>query len=270
MNSGSLNVVIVTPEMVPFSKVGGLADVIGALPDEIASLGCDLRIFTPLYKSIDRDKFGIEKSGVDSFSVPVGGEMKKVELFNAKKPGTGIDIFFIYNSEYYDREGLYYNPENGKAYEDEPERTVFFNRAVLEGIKRLDLYPDIVHCNDYHTGLIPAYIDLEESEDEHFSGTGTIFSIHNIAYQGNYEEDFIETAGLESSLFYPMSPFEYWGGVNVMKIGIMYAGIVTTVSETYAEEIKESEKYGHGMEGILRDDDLTVIGILNGIDTDVW
>jgi starch synthase len=270
MNADPMKIVVVTPEMVPFSKVGGLADVIGALPDEIASLGHDIKIFTPLYSSIDRKKFRIKNSGLDSFQVPVGGEAKDVELFTSKKPGTDIDIFFIHNEGYYDREGIYYNPENGEAYSDEPERTAFFNRAVVEAIRKLDLYPDVIHCNDFHTGLIPAYIDLEEKDDEHFAGTGTLFSIHNMAYQGNYGEDFIETAGLSKSLFYPMSPFEYWGGVNVMKIGIMYAGIVTTVSETYAEEIKESEKYGHGMEGILRDECLTVIGILNGIDTDIW
>ncbi|MFO7914692.1 MAG: glycogen/starch synthase [Candidatus Krumholzibacteriales bacterium] len=270
MNTESLNVIIATPEIVPFSKVGGLADVIGALPDELADLGCQVRIFTPLYSTIDREKFGITRMDMDSFSVSVGGRLKEAGIYSAKKPGTDIDVYFLHNTEYYDREGIYYKPENGEAYRDEPERTVFFNRAVIESIKVLDLYPDVIHCNDFHTGLIPAYIDLEEKEDSHFRSTGTLFSIHNMAYQGNYEKDFIETAGLDDSLFYPMSPFEYWGGVNVMKIGIMYAGIVTTVSETYAEEIKESEKYGHGMEGILRDEDLTVIGILNGIDTDTW
>lgn len=270
MKKESLNVVIVTPEMVPFSKVGGLADVIGALPDEISSLGCTVRIFTPLYNSIDRDKFNITPTGIENLEIPVGGVKRTAELYSAKKPDTDIDVFFIYNSEYYDREGVYYKPETGEAYDDEPERTVFFNRSVIEAIKKLDLHPDIIHCNDFHTGLIPAYIALEEEGEEHFDNAGTVFSIHNMAYQGNFERDFIETAGIDPSQFYTMSPFEYWGGVNVMKIGIMYAGVVSTVSETYAEEIKSSERYGHGMEGILRDREKSVIGILNGIDTDIW
>ena len=113
-------------------------------------------------------------------------------------------------------------------------------------------------------------ISLEESEDEHFKGTGTVFSIHNLAYQGNYDADFIRKAELDPDIFYPMSPFEYYGGVNVMKVGIIYTDLLSTVSRTYAEEITLSNRYGHGMEGILWERRKDIVGILNGIDNDVW
>ncbi|HMA75974.1 MAG TPA: glycogen/starch synthase [Candidatus Krumholzibacteriaceae bacterium] len=270
MKPENLNIAIISSEIVPFSKVGGLADVIGALPDEIARKGCEITIFTPLYKSIRKNDFNIKKESINVPAVKVDGKEKRVQIFSAKKPGTDIKVYFIYNEQYYDRDGIYTVPETGEAFEDEDERTIFFNRAVIAAVKKLDIYPDVVHANDFHCGLIAPLISLEESQDKHFEKTGTVFSIHNLAYQGNYKADFIRKAGLDSDLFYPMGPFEYYGGVNVMKAGIIYSDIISTVSKKYAEEITLSKKYGHGMEKILwerRDD---IIGILNGIDTDIW
>ncbi len=270
MKQNQLKVVIVSPEMVPFSKVGGLADVIGALPDKLAAEDCNITIFTPLYKSTDRKKFKIKEEKIKNLKVSVSGKKRDIQIFSAKKPGTDIMVYFIYNSEYYDREGIYTFPETGEAFEDEDERTIFFNRAVIAAIKKLDIYPDVIHCNDFHSGLIPSLISLEESEDEHFKNAGTVFSIHNLAYQGNYDADFIKKAELDPDLFYSMSPFEYYGGVNVMKAGIVYSGLISTVSRAYAEEITLSNQYGHGLEGLLWERRKDIIGILNGIDTEVW
>jgi len=270
MKEKKLKLAIVSPEIVPFSKVGGLADVIGALPDEIEKKGSEVTIFTPLYRSVDREKFGLQKVEGEALAVPVGGEEFGLEIFSAKKPGTGIDVYFLYNGELYDREGIYTVPDSGEAFRDEEERTVFFNRAVLTAMKSLDLNPDVIHCNDFHSGLIPALIELEERGKTILGDAATVFSIHNLAYQGNYGSDFMDKAGFDRSLFHPTSPFEYWGGVNVMKLGIIYSDIISTVSETYAEEITGSEEYGHGLEGVLRDRREYLIGILNGIDNEAW
>jgi starch synthase len=266
-----MNIVIVTTEIVPFSKVGGLADVMGALPDSLERLGCTVSIITPLYKSIDRKTFGIEpEPNVPELSVTVGDRMDSFHVHSTLKPGTGIKVYFIVNRHFYGRKGIYTVPETGAAFKDEDERTVFFNRAVIETIKACGLYPDVVHCNDFHTGLIPACLVHEESDDPHFSQTGTVFSVHNLAYQGNFESDFLGVAGFDDSFFMPLSPFEYWGKVNVMKIGLSYTGLISTVSKTYAEEIMSSAEYGYGMEDILRSRKEDVVGILNGIDLKTW
>ena len=267
----SLAVILVTTEIVPFSKVGGLADVMGALPGELEMIGCSVSIMTPLYSSIDRASFGIkEKKAKKELSVPVGDEKETFTINEAKMPGTGIDLFFIGSDRFYGRPGIYTVPETGEAFPDEAERTVFFNRAVIEAIKALDLHPDVVHCNDFHSGLIPVYIVLEEENDPHFAGTGTVFSVHNLAYQGIFEKDFLELAGLDEELFAPMGPFEYWGRVNVMKAGLLFSGLISTVSKTYAKEITTTDEYGYGLEGVLRSRKKDLIGILNGIDMDAW
>jgi len=270
MTSSEIKVAMVTTEVVPFSKVGGLADVVGALPGELEKLGCDMTIFTPLYSSIDRKKYGIEKveeTGV--MQARVGDAGFEFELARAVMPGTGITVYFIDNDHFYDR-GDIYTTEEGEGFEDEDERTIFFNRAVIESVKALGMSPDVIHCNDFHSGLIPVYVAVEEEKDDLLGEAGTVFSVHNLAYQGIFEPDFIEKAGLDPRLFRPMSPFEFWGRVNVMKMALMFSGLISTVSRTYAEEITTSEEYGYGLEGVLRYRKKDLIGILNGIDPDAW
>ena len=228
--SVGLHVVIVTTEIVPYSKVGGLADVMGALPDKVEEIGSRVTVFTPLYSSIDTKKFGITKvSRPAKLAATVGGERVPFSLRRAKKQGTDIEVYFVENDRFYGRKGIYTVWETGEAFEDEAERTVVFNRAVMECIKALDLYPDVIHCNDFHSGLIPAYVSLEEGDDPHFEGTGTVFSVHNLAYQGVFDPSFLDTAGLDRELFTPAGPFEFWGKVNVMKIGLVFSGLVSTV-----------------------------------------
>lgn len=267
----STHIVLVTTEIVPYSKVGGLADVMGALPDELEEIGCGVTIFTPLYSSIDRSEFGIKKvTSHTGLTASVAGKEVPFALFGAKKPETSIDVYFVESERFYGRKGIYTIPETGEAFVDEDERTVFFNRAVIESIKALDLHPDVIHCNDFHSGLIPAYVSLEEGDDPHFEGTGTIFSVHNLAYQGIFEPSFLETAGLDRVLFTPTGPFEFWGKVNVMKIGLIFSGLISTVSKTYAKEITTTDEYGYGLEGVLRSRKKDLVGILNGIDPEAW
>jgi starch synthase len=266
-----IHVVFVTTEIVPFSKVGGLADVMGALPDALEQLGCVVSIVTPLYASIDRKAFGIQpEPDLGPLSAPVGGKRRRFKVHSARKPGTGVKVYFIENRHFYGRSGIYTNPDTGEGFKDEDERTVFLNRAVVETIQAAGEAPDVIHCNDFHAGLIPAYLRPEVSPRQGFDGTAIVYSIHNLAYQGIFERAFMTTAGFDARLFAPMSPFEYFGQVNAMKIGICYSDIVSTVSPTYAKEISTTEEYGLGLEGILRDRGDALVGILNGIDQDVW
>jgi starch synthase len=271
MTKKDLNLVLVTTEIVPFSKVGGLADVLGALPDELEKLAVSVSIFTPLYSSIDRTTFGIRpERGLPTLEVRVAGATERFRVYSCLKPGTSVKVYFIDNDRFYARKGIYTVPETGKAFPDEDERTIFFNRAVIAAMKALRFNPDVIHCNDFHSGLIPAYVNLEESDDPHFAGTGTVFSVHNLAYQGIFGREFMQKAGFNQSLFAPMSLFEFWGRVNVMKIAISYAGIISTVSRTYADEITSTEEFGCGLEGVLRSRKKDLVGILNGIDLNAW
>jgi starch synthase len=271
MAKEELNLVLVTTEIVPFSKVGGLADVMGALPGELEKLGLAVSVFTPLYAAIDRASYGIKpEPGMPMLEVRVAGSLERFRVYSCLKPGTGVRMYFIDNDRFYARKGIYTIPETGKSFPDEDARTIFFNRAVIAAIKALDLSPDVIHCNDFHSGLIPAYMNLEESETPRFATAGTVFSIHNLAYQGIFGRDFLQKAGLSQSLFTPMSPFEFWGKVNLMKIAISYSSIISTVSKTYADEITSTDEYGYGLEGVLRSRRNDLVGILNGIDVDVW
>jgi starch synthase len=130
--------------------------------------------------------------------------------------------------------------------------------------------PDVIHCNDFHSGLIPVLVAKAKETNSHFENTGTVFSVHNLAYQGLFEPDFLEKAGFDPEIFQPMSPFEFWGRVNVMKMALMFSGIVSTVSSTYAKEIATTDEYGYGLEGVLRYRGEDLVGILNGIDPDAW
>ena len=169
MPEKKMKVVLVSTEMVPFSKVGGLADVVGALPDDLERLGCDLVIFTPLYSEVDRKKFKIKpEKNIERMNVPVNGGTVEFGLSSTLKPGTQIKVYFIDNEHFYGRKGIYTVPETGDAYTDEDERVIFFNRAVIESIKRLEIKPDVIHCNDFHSGLIPVYLAIEEDENELF------------------------------------------------------------------------------------------------------
>ena len=270
MAKSKLSVALVSTEVVPYSKVGGLGDVVGSLPDKLEELGCRVVIFTPLYKSIDKKRFGarqVRDAGV--LEAEVAGRKEKFRVYHAVKPGTSIDVFFIDHKGFYGREGIY-TKKTGEAFEDEDERTIFLNRAVLAAMSALKIKPDVVHCNDFHTGLIPAYMKLDETVKAYFQKSSSVFSIHNLAYQGLFGREFMKKAGFDDSLFYPMSPFEFYGKVNVMKIAISYADVISTVSRTYAKEISSSPEYGYGLEGILRARKKELIGVLNGIDIEAW
>ncbi len=267
-----LSVAIVAAEVVPFAKAGGVADVVGALPKELEKIeNLQARVFMPKHKMIDEEKFGLEKiEDIPDLNVPIGQKRENISLFTSRLPNSEVEVYFIGNDTYFDRDGIYTDPKTGLGYPDNAERFIFFSRATLEVLKALQWKPDVLHCNDYHVGLIPAYLKTLYASDPFFKGIATLYSIHNLEYQGVYPKEIMELTGFGWDMFYPMSPFEYWGQINFMKVGLVYADLLNTVSERYAEEIQSGPEYGCGLEGVLRDRSEDLFGIVNGIDYEVW
>jgi starch synthase len=157
-----------------------------------------------------------------------------------------------------------------KDYPDQADRWIFFQRATMEFFKSASPAPDILHCHDHQTGLMPAYLERFYRTDYSYPKTRSVFTIHNMGYQGLFPREVVTRSGFTDSEFYPASPFEFYGTMNFMKVGITYADIITTVSPTYAREIQDSREFGFGLEGVLKERSDSLIGILNGIDEELW
>ena len=255
-----MKVAIVTPEAIPFSKTGGLADVTGTLFKEYQKMSLDAYLFLPFYKKTRecfKDK--VQDTGIE-IDIPLGNTIKKCNVF------TDSNIFFTVNDEYFDRDGLY-----GTSIGEHPDndmRYVFFCKSVLEICKRLDINPDVIHCNDWQTALIPLYLKTLYREESVFEKTRSVLTIHNLGYQGLFGAQTMEITGFNQELFNPEG-IEFYGKVNFLKAGIIGADIITTVSMTYAKEILSPE-HGFGLEGVLKRRTDSIIGIPNGIDYNEW
>lgn len=270
MKGKNLKVLIVSPEVVPFAKTGGLADVAGALPKALASLGHEVKVILPKYKLIDERKFNLKEVPVNLPEITLGEKKEKIGLKSTTVKNSQVEYLFAANDYYFEREELYKDPETGLDYKDNHERFILFARGTLEILKSIGWRPDVVHCNDWQSALIPAYLKTIYAGDPFFKDTVAIFSVHNIAYQGNFPKETFKKIGVKHELFYPTSPFEYWGNCNFLKIGISYADVLNTVSEQYMVEIQSSNEFGYGMEGILRTRTDDLYGVLNGIDYQEW
>lgn len=259
-----LTIAFVSAEVVPFAKEGGLADVAGALPSAIAALGAEVEIFMPLYGNIDRAKYGIKPFDGPAIGVDMAGAHENALIHTGILPGGSVPVYFVANDDYFGRKGVYNDPATGKGFADNARRFIFFQKAVLAFLRSRDRKPDVVHCNDFHTALLPWYLKRDRL------GIASLISIHNLGYQGIEQADVLALAEIPRDQFYAMSPFEFWGAVNMMKIGLVFSDVINTVSPTYAREIQSSAEYGNGLEGVLRDRAADLHGIVNGIDYDVW
>lgn len=257
-------ILFASSEVAPFAKTGGLADVSSSLPAALASLGHQVRAVMPLYRSVMEGDFDLMLLG-NALEVPFRGERLKTSVFQAKR-GRNLMIYFVKRDEFFDRSGLYGTSEGD--YFDNPERFVFFSRAVLHLSKLIGFQPQICHCNDWQTALVPVYLKSLYRDDPFFAHTAAIFTIHNLAYQGVFRPQTMDISGLPSSLF-SIKGLEFYGKMNFMKGGIQFSEIITTVSEKYAEEIQTPE-YGYGLEGVLRDRKDDIWGVLNGVDYASW
>jgi len=254
-------------ECVPFAKTGGLADVAGALPEALVHLGHEVHLIMPLYRQVRQAHPEVLPTAM-RLLVLLGNERLEAEVWEYRpaKPVPGLAIHFIRFDAFFDRGGLYHGPEGD--YGDNARRFSFFGRAVMEFGRLLGGPWDIVHCHDWHTGLIPAYLKTLYAHDPAFAGTRSIMTIHNLAYQGVFDSGNMGWTGLPGELYNPEA-MEFWGSVNFLKTGLVFSDWNTTVSKTYAKEIQTPE-YGHGLDGVLRSRGHKLSGIVNGIDTEVW
>jgi len=260
--AAGMNIVMLAGECLPFAKVGGLADVLGALPRELEKLGFSVSVIIPTYGSIDRARFGFER-------VP-GFDSALFEAYRSTFPGSSAPVFLIGNDQYFSRRGIYTDPETGWDFPDQADRWIFFQRASMDFISAALGPVDILHCHDHQAGLIPAYLERLYRGHAAFARTGSVFTIHNMGYQGVFPGDTMLRTGFDRSEFFPLSPFEFYGMLNFMKVGAVFAESVTTVSETYAWEIQQGPEFGYGLEGVVRSRIDPPIGILNGIDYNAW
>ncbi len=259
-----MKILFVSSEVFPFAKTGGLADVAGALPLALKELGHDVRVVMPKYKAVEKYSNSIDDLNKHIF-VPVGAETKEGKLFEGKL-FESVPIYFLDQPEYYQRDYLY--GEHYQEYPDNASRYIYFCRGVLEASKELGFKPDIIHCNDWQTGLIPVYLKTLYKDDRFFQRTHTVFTIHNLAYQGNFWPLDIPLANLPWDVFH-INGVEFYGKFSFLKGGLIYSDVLTTVSKTYKEEICTPE-HGFGMEGVLRSREKDLFGILNGVDYTKW
>ncbi len=264
-----MKIAFVSAEVYPFSKVGGLGDVAGALPLELATLGGEIMVITPRYGSIDRSDFNIEDSPY-RFTVKLGNEAIDCGLSRWQSPQhPNAQVFFIENEQYFGSRGIY-SDRKGIPYEDNDKRFLLLSKAALEIYKVLNWIPDIIHCNDNHCALIPVYLKNKPSEYPLFQNTKTLLTLHNIAYQGTVTMDRRGIYDLPDNLFYPTAPMEWYGRINPLKAGILFADAINTVSPTHAKEIAGDEQTSAGLKGIIAATGKPVHGILNGVDYSEW
>jgi starch synthase len=267
MSRDRLRILFIASEVEPFAKTGGLADVAGALPKALASLGHDVRVLMPKYRGVEKAA-GALRPVVPRLEAPVGDRLVEATLLEGRL-GDGIPVYFLAQDAYYDRPSLYTTAEGD--YPDNCERFVFFSRAALEALPRLPdggWWPHVVHAHDWQTGLVPVYLETLYRDRPGYRDVATVFTIHNLAYQGLFWHYDLPMTGLGWDLFTPAG-IEFYGKINLLKGGLVFADLLTTVSPTYAKEIQTRE-YGEGLEGVLRERGEDLVGILNGIDYEAW
>ena len=260
-----LKVLMITPEAVPFAKTGGLADVAGALPPALQGQGVETALVLPGYRTIleNGQDWRYMIQGMD---VPLGSASLKADVLESQTP-EGVRVYLISREDLFDRPSLYGNSQGD--YYDNLERFSFFCHGALRLCNLLSVRPDVLHLHDWQTGLIPALLKGPYADWPNLSGMPSVFTIHNLGYQGNFAADRLPVTGLSYSQFFHAGGLEYWGELSFLKSGILYAHAVTTVSPTYAREIQTDEQ-GMSMAPVLRSRGGDVRGILNGVDYGIW
>ena len=257
MSQKRLKILFVSAEVSPFAKTGGLADVAGSLPKALIASGNDVRVVMPKYKMIN---YGMNH--ITDFPVQMDQDKETCIIRETELEMTDNDIksslpvYFIDSYRYFDRDGIYCHLDDG-------DRFIFFCKAVLEMLPRISFQPDIIHCNDWHTGPICMLLNEQYRKQSFYSNIATVFTIHNLEYQGNFPGDIIRLFNIGSKIFTPEKA-EFYGMFSFMKAGLVYSDIINTVSEMYAREI-QTPQYGERLEGLLSKRSHDLFGIVNGI-----
>ncbi len=257
-----MKIAFLASEVIPFAKTGGLADVAGALPKVLGRRGADVRVFLPFYRCIKRNPPAL--SGSVAFDLDWAGRRERIQVLEHR--ADGFSAHFVVHDGYFDRESLYGTAAGD--YPDNGERFAFFGRASLEAMRALGPAPDVLHAHDWQSATALAYLKHVLGGDPFFARMGTLFTIHNLAYQGLFERGLLARVGLPDSLF-NMHDLEFFGRVNYLKAGILYADAVSTVSPRYSREIQTPE-FGCGLDGLLRSRSDRLFGLLNGVDYADW
>ncbi len=243
-----MKILFVASEVVPFAKTGGLADVAGALPKAIRKIGHDIRVFMPRYKKIDPEKWNLKPVAQD--------------IFEARMPGSELIVYFAENRYFAQRDELYV--QKGKGYPDNCEAFLAFCRAAIPFLKKINWIPDIIHCNDWQSAPIVLYLHEFRKRQPTLKRTATVYSIHNMAYQGEFSEEKIPLLNEAD-----MGNLVFGGKILFAKAGILFSDVINSVSKTYAKEI-QTEEFGYGLEGLMQKRSADVYGIVNGVDYELW
>ncbi|MGQ9470882.1 MAG: glycogen synthase GlgA [Candidatus Aminicenantales bacterium] len=257
-----MKIAFLASEAVPYAKTGGLADVVGSLPRYLGRQGIEVALFLPFYLEVQKKNLNLSLATEFYFS----WQEKDITVSLWKHETPEIRVYFIQNDHYFLREGIY-----GTAHGDHPdnaERFAFYCLACLEAMKALGFQPDLIHAHDWQAAVTFAYLRYRYGNDPFFGRSRSLFTIHNLSYQGLFPPEIIEKIGLPR-LVYRMEEMEYYGRVSFLKAGLVYADALSTVSPTYSREIQQPE-HGGGLDGVLRIRASSLYGILNGIDTSVW
>jgi starch synthase len=254
-----MRILFVASEALPFVKTGGLADVIEALPRALVKLGHEVAVFLPRYRGVKAASVSLA-----SMTIPQGTRLRFPAIANGSLH-RGVRYFFLDDPFYFDRDGLY--GDKNREYPDNAERFTEFSRAAIELAKQIWM-PDLIHCHDWQTAMIPVLLRTSYADDQAVRDLPVVFTIHNMGYHGVFPKEALDRAGIPTGVFHP-GGIEFFGNVNFLKGGLVYADYLTTVSRKYAEEIQTSE-FGFGLEGVVRMRGDRLVGILNGVDYSQW
>ena len=268
----TLSIVHLASEFAPLAKVGGLADMVGALSAEQLRRGHRVRVALPGYRSTIWPP-GWRHEPWIGCDVPWGMGVEPARFERATDPSGRFDVLVVHHAgerRFFDRPGIYDDPRTGEAYPDNAERWLFFCRAALEGLRLMGERFDVLHAHDHQAAWAPCLARTQVAEHQAFRDLATVFTIHNLGYQGLHDSWVLALAGIPLEHFTPGRPFEYWGRVNFMKVGIAFSDLLSTVSPGYAREIQTLGEFGFGLEGVLERRRADLVGILNGIDDEAW
>ena len=258
-----MKILLASSEVVPFAKTGGLADVAGALPKALRKLGVDVRVIMPKYKGVEEKGPPLTDTGY-RISCPVSQRTVQAEIVESHYDG--ITVYLVDNDEYYYRDNLY-STQDGD-YIDNAERFVFFSKSILEAVRATGFVPDVIHCNDWQTALVPVFVNTLYRQDPLFARIPTLLTIHNLGYQGLFWHLDWHLLNMGWEYFTPTF-LEFYGKINFLKGGVVFSDLLNTVSERYSKEIQTPE-FGSGLDGVLRTRRQDLYGIVNGIDYDEW
>ena len=265
-------VLYVTSEVFPYSKTGGLADVSNSLPRSLNALKNEVRIISPKYGPLDERRLQIhEIKRLKDLKLNMNGVQKRFSIKSSFIHGknTKAQIYLLENNDFFKNKGIYYNPRTKKEFSNNDERFIFFCKAVLEILEILQWKPDVIHCNDWESALIPALLKTVYKDNQHINDIKTVLTIHNLAHQGIFNKSSFKMTGMPDSVFEEQSKNQN-GKFNFLKTGLMYADKITTVSPTYAKEIIEDKELNKGLEDVITKRKKDFVGILSGIDYLTW